>query len=152
MDFNIITPSDIARPPSDRSFTEETQRDKGIQATVSPDDYWTKIRKYVPAELVGGYLILDNLTRQIWDGEALQVALLAAGVLVAIMTWIATGRVFGIRRASQRMMSVVALIIYAVASGMLNTFPWWQPAIGTLLIVIFALLAFSLRLSPLPET
>lgn len=59
MDRNIITASDVLR--SQRSGSRGYAETSGDEVQLTADDYWGRLTKYLPVEVIGGYLILQGL-------------------------------------------------------------------------------------------
>lgn len=165
---NIITEQDIANlnratrpslvpetldwgPPAGANILAE-----GAQlnsTTQTADDYLTKVLKYVPPEVVGLYLFVDNLIRtNVPDKSAStwQLFLLIAMLFIAgTYVW----RVLKIVRPAQIVISVVGLAVYAFAlGGWFATMTWYNSWYSSIALGVFALLVKFVQLPPLPAS
>jgi hypothetical protein len=120
-------------------------------AIATEDGYLTKLLKYVPVEVLGGYLFMasvidSNVTghqRAIWLGGLLAAILL---LTIAYDYW-----VLNIVRWQQTAMSVVGLAVYVFSiGGWFATTNWYHQWYASIAIALFALLAGVLKLPPLP--
>jgi hypothetical protein len=147
VNFNILTTDDV------RSI-EATRSIQG--GTPTTDDFWARLRKYVPAETIGGYLVLIGLVRQVFDDadqlDEQRIGIIVTAAIMAGLTWVATRTMLKVKRTSQRLISLLAFTVWIVGDGsLLGTFDWWQPAIGLIAVVLFGVLVAVFKLRSLPQ-
>jgi len=145
---NIITPEDVARVGLERA-----------DATVPPgtptvDDYWTRLLKYVPVEMIGSYLaiagVLTTAYKEGTTGRQVSLAVLTVAGLIA--TWFFAQRVLGVVRTLQLAMTVAAFLVWVFATGgVFATWGWWSPGFGTIAVVAFAVAVRIVKVPALPE-
>lgn len=118
------------------------------------DPYLTRLLKYVPPEIVSGYvavvgIITGNVTEQAdlrwWLGITLLVMLLLTAVYCR--------RVLNIVRVTQISVTLFGLAVYAFAlGGWFATMDWYKTWYGSLALIFFGFLVAVVRLKPLPAT
>jgi hypothetical protein len=122
-------------------------------ATPTEDDYLTRLLKYVPVEVLGGYLFMatiidSNVTghvRAYWLG-----GLLAAVLLLAVPY---DYFVLSVVRPEQIAMSVLGLAVYVFSiGGWFATTTWYHQWYASIAVALFALLVGILKVRPLPKT
>ncbi len=122
---------DIANP--------DKKTDVGKRPQVTADDLYSKLLKFIPAPLLGIYLMATNVIVGMTNlGQQLIEALLL-GVLVFFV--IATIVFLKVRkvRTGQVWMSATAFIVFAAGSpGWFTYLNWWQPAFATLALIAVA--------------
>lgn len=120
--------------------------------TLTEDDYLTRLLKYVPIEVLGGYLFMatiidSNVTghlRAYWLG-----GLLAAVLLLTIPY---DYLVLGVVRPEQIAMSVVGLAVYVFSiGGWFATTTWYHQWYASIAVALFALLVGVIKVRPLPQ-
>ncbi len=148
MNRNIITKADAARKPAP-SFGEPSE---GLGAPASPDTYSDRLLKYVPVEIIGAYLLIEGLLRELLKGDALPWGLLALMLLGAVLTWFFSNRVLGVLRTAQLAMTVFAFFVWVFATGgWFSTMQFWAPGWGTIAVIIFGVMVQIVKLDPLPN-
>ena len=149
MEMNIVTDADVkaaAGPPPGA-----TGAPAPTAAPATADDYWKKLRKYVPAETIGAYLLIDSLFLQIYDDDLtpLRWTLIVAAFIFAVLTWIATRTLLGITRPDQRAIAVLAFGVWVFAGGTLfKTYDWYESGFGVIAVVAFGAVTAVFRLKP----
>ena len=180
MDFNIRTVEDIeaiapapaappaAAPPPDGPPPggalppAAPAPPAGPAAPATPprlptvDDFWAKLRKYLPAEVIGGYLLIYGLLRQILDDpgdlRALRVSILVLVALSAVLAYVGAATLHNVQRWQQQAISAAALVLWSIGDGsLLGTYDFWQPAMGSIALIAFGTIAAVVQLPPLPD-
>ncbi len=116
-----------------QSRLPEAEREK-----VKPDDYLTKILKYIPAEVVALYVTLYNIAYAA-----------RADIPFTLIVWIIFGigiigtvlyllRVAKVNDWSQITVSTIAFVVWVFAlGGPFSHCAWYQPAYGALILPIY---------------
>jgi len=144
---NIVTEADVAA----RAGREAAA--PGGAAQLNADDYFTRLAKYVPVEMVSAYLVVQGLVETAYKtGTPTRAyALGALLVVTAIATWFFCARVLKVRRPLQLAMAVLALAIWVLATGgWFATTSWWQAWFGTAAVVLYGVLVRIINLPALP--
>lgn len=117
--------------------------DPALAAGAPADGYLDKLVKYVPAEIVAGYLAADGILRSSLDTDA-EVERWLWGCLVVglILTPLYLWRVTKVAAAVQLVISTIMFGVWVFAIGGPFEFTsWYQPFIGGLLAILATLLA-----------
>jgi branched-subunit amino acid transport protein len=143
---NIITVADV--PDTVRSGTAGV----APSSASTVDDYFSRLLKYVPLEIIGAYLAVQGLIRTAYAGRASLhwwlLALLVAGV---IASWFFAASVIHIVRRQQLAMTSLSFAVWAFATGgWFATNGWYSAWMSTAAVVVFGVLVRILRLPPLP--
>mgnify|MGYP005842852785 CR=1 FL=1 len=150
MDRNIMTTQDvIARQrPESEAADEATARVVPTQA----DSYFDRLAKYVPVEIIGAYLLIEGLVKELTEGAAEGWALLVLLLLGLAATWLFAQRVLHVVRTTQRVMSVLAFAVWVFATGgWFATLSFWAPGWGTVAVIAFGVAVRIVQLEPLPQ-
>lgn len=153
MERNIITKTDLLARAAEESTSRglDVAPAGGSQRTA--DDYWAKLAKYVPIEIISAYLLIDGLIRSGASSDSarewLMFGFLSAGV---VATWFFARRVLGIVRRTQTVLSCVGFIIWVLATGgWFALQSWYAPWIGTVAVIVFGVLVQIVKIPPLPD-
>ncbi len=148
MNRNIVTKEDTKRMPAP-SFGEPAG---GLVAPASADSYSDRLLKYVPVEIIGAYLLIEGLLRELLKGDALPWGLLALMLLGAVGAWLFSTQVLGVLRPVQLAMTVFAFVVWVFATGgWFSTMQFWAPGWGTIAVIVFGVMVQIVKLSPLPN-
>lgn len=154
MNRNIVTVADIqsgsvqARRPGDLAAVAPTDS----QAARQVDTYFDRLSKYVPMEIIGSYLLVEGLLRELLQPEVMLRGLVVLFLLGVVATWLFTKRVLNVVRTNQVLMSVFAFAVWVFATGgWFAHLSFWAPGWGTIAVVVFAVAVRVLDIGPLPE-
>lgn len=146
MNRNIVTDKDIPDAHLE-SYSQPSM------TTPRPDDYWARLAKYVPIEIIGAYLIIAGILDTAYRDQLTQhqFALAVLGLLGLLASWLFTQRVLNVVRRTQLTMTVAAFAVWTFATGgYFATTAWWQPWMGTIAVVSFGVAARIVGIGPLP--
>jgi hypothetical protein len=116
------------------------------------DDYFTRLVKYVPLEIIGFYLLVAGLIDSNVEDDsthALALGLLLVGsvILAALFSWFK----LNVRRVVQIVMIGIALLVYVFAAGgWFATTTWYDAWLGTVAVAVFGVLVKIVGLPALP--
>ncbi len=160
MDLNIRTKADVARA---RAGNEYVERGGALHPpaaeppapappagkVTTADDLYARLLKYIPAPLIGIYLMLQNLV----VGADSPSRILAWGLLVVFLALTVVYLVSRqVRRPLQIGLSLLAFTAWAAASpGPFQLMDAWDSVYGTLALGLVAALLVAVKLPPLPE-
>lgn len=155
MNLNYITQSDAAEaveavradeaPPADVADPSKVT-DAGKAPQVTADDLYSKLLKFIPAPLVGIYLMAANLFIGLPDEGKEPSSALLLGTLVFFL--IATIAYLVVRkvRLGQIAISSLAFVVFAAGSpGWFQYLDWWQPEFATVALIVVAVLIIVFR-------
>jgi hypothetical protein len=151
VDRNIVTESDVIR----RAIRQPAPRglDNTTTQQLTADDYWSRLTKYVPIEIISAHLIIKELVESDTSiGPGARSILLAVfGVLGIVATWAFAERVLKVVRPVQITMSCIAFVAWtAVSGGWFSLQAWYRPWFGIVLVVAFGVLVRIMKVPPLP--
>jgi hypothetical protein len=159
VDLNVFTSRDAERVAAKVKATTEAPRDiaeRGVTAKAAPqvttDDLYARILKYIPAPLIGLYLMITNLWLGVLKGGAEEVAAWITLVAFAalVVAFLLNRKV---RRKSQIAVSVLAFVAWAAASpGPFELIGGWNEAFGTIALAAAVALLVVFRPGPLPDS
>lgn len=153
----------MARTPSSQSSSATTGEDEGggffeVQATTGtggppaqprstpsapePDDYFSKVVKYIPAEIVAGFVTLNGIL--LGDATIPQTVywLVFVGLLALtpIYTWRVTRAANFPVAYSQIIVATVSFAIWVFAlGGPFSFFSWYKAVYGSILLIMYTL-------------
>jgi len=153
MNRNIITTEDLAPavggPDSLGGLPSTTPAVPAVPAKA--DDYFDRLMKYIPVEIITAYLLIDGIIRSLLQPGALTWGLILVFLAGAVGTWFFAQQVLGITRRVQLTMSVIAFVVWVFAiGGWFSTLQFWVPGWGTIAVIIFGVLVKVVKLDPLP--
>ena len=113
-------------------------RTKFPEELIEPDDYWTKLIKYIPSEIVALYITLYGIASAAKEDIAFEIItwlIFAIGILGTILyLW----RVAKVTDWAQIAISTAAFIVWVFAlGGPFLSVSWYQPIYGALLLPIY---------------
>ncbi len=150
MNRNIVTADDV------RTLAESVQpvpvpTDRPA-APVSVDTYMDRLIKYVPVEVIGCYLLLEGILRELFTDDSLKYALAVLFAVGLALTWLVAKYVLDVERHAQIVVSMAAFAVWVFATG-----GWFkevfslQAGWGSIAVVGFGLLVGIVRMPPLPQ-
>ncbi len=121
--------------------------------TPTADDYWNRLLKYIPIEVIGVYLAATDAVASVTGHAKRETVLWIIFGFVLAVTPIYLRNVAGIVRSGQLMISAVAFVVWAFALG--GPFPesWsgYESWMGALAVILSAFVLGALKLPPLPQ-
>jgi hypothetical protein len=139
---------ELAAPYEEAAKTMGISKDKlDIRAAVStsvpqPDNYQSKLLKFIPAEVVAVYLTLESIIRtadaQIPLDEWLWILFLVLLIGTPLYLW----RVTGVTKMVQLTISTIAFAVWVFAlGGVFALQDWYRPVYGAMLLPIYTFFA-----------
>jgi branched-subunit amino acid transport protein len=116
------------------------------------DDYLTKLLKYVPIEVLGAYLFVEDLvTSNVSDPQEKQNWLFAILLGSLVVSAVYARRVINVVRVSQIAMGALGLAVYVFSTGgWFGTTSWYEDWYSGIALVLFAFLVAVIKLPDLP--
>jgi hypothetical protein len=116
-----------------------TTTDAGKVPQVTADDLYSKILKFIPAPLLGIYLMATNVIIEMApDNQKPNQWLLLGALVLFVVATIAFLKVRKVR-TSQVWMSATAFVVFAMGSpGWFQYQGWWRPGVATLALILAA--------------
>lgn len=145
----IITEKDIqktvdvfAKPFEDTARAMGLQKEVlDIRAAVStpvpkPDDYQSRLLKYIPAEVVAVYLTLEGIVKSAADQQIWLLWVIFGLLLIGTPLYL--WRVAKVPRKVQLSISTIAFAVWIFAlGGPFASQTWYEPVYGAILLPIY---------------
>ena len=109
------------------------------QPPSKPDDYTSRLLKYIPAEVITLYLTLTSILRSSMDtGQVLEWLVFAIGTIATpLYLW----RLQKVHKVVQLTLSTGAFIVWAFAlGGPFANVSWYAPVYGGILLSVYTFL------------
>ena len=139
MGRRVITSGDVmAAPP----VSDKATKAPPDTATTKPDDYATRLLKYIPAEIVAAFLVISAMLNEAED-LAEVVPWIVFGVLL-VMTplylWRVTREKEKPLAMSHLVVGTIAFAIWVFAlGGPFADLSWYQTIYGSVLLIVYTL-------------
>jgi len=99
------------------------------------DNYYSRLVKLIPSEIIAFYLALDGIASAMKDKEVMLWIALGNAVIGA---WIYLGWMANVKQLTQRFLTVFALVLWVyVFGGPFVQFSWYDPAYGKMILVVY---------------
>lgn len=130
MGREVITSGDIRR-----------MKDSGPDATVlSKDRYVDRLFKYIPAELVAGYIFVTGTVKQLTDQSVSLMFHWVLFLLFCVLTPLYLWRIQKVKKLQQQIISLISFIVWAFAlGGPFEMYDWYNPLYGSILLPVFTI-------------
>jgi hypothetical protein len=117
----------------------------GFQAKQSgvPDDYVTRLVKYIPAEIVAAFLVIDGILKAVTGVQAnlYWLIFIVLLILTPLYTWRVTTEAGLPVAYVQVVVSTLSFIVWVFAiGGPFSLLSWYQPVYGSILLILFTLI------------
>lgn len=131
MSREVITANDIRR-----------MKDSGTLAAMpSKDGYFDRLFKYIPAELVAGYIFVNGTVKQITDQSSAEVLHWILFTAFWILTPLYLWRVQKVKKIQQHIISLLSFIVWVFAlGGPFALYGWYDPVYGALLLPFYTII------------
>jgi hypothetical protein len=143
MGRRIITPDDAEVLRSNMmSKMGVGLTDKEQLKVIEVDSYFTKILKYIPAEIISGYVAIDAIFKSIANVSTVfqWIIVGAMTVLTALYIWRLTNEPQKPVAVSQIIISTIAFVVWVFAlGGPFAKMDWFQYYYGAILLVMYTL-------------
>lgn len=105
------------------------------------DDYFDRLFKYIPAELVAGYIFVQGIVKQLTDPAELIIIHWVVFGIFCILTPLYLRRVQKVLKIQQHIISLLSFVIWVFAlGGPFSLFSWYNQVYGEILLPVFTLL------------
>ncbi|RLE76493.1 MAG: hypothetical protein DRJ44_03980 [Thermoprotei archaeon] len=105
---------------------------------VKPDDYLTRLVKYIPSEVIALYITLDGIISSAKTEIPFQTISWLIFLICLIGTIVYKWRIYEVKDTAQILVSAGAFIVWVFAlGGPFATLPWYHPIYGELILPIY---------------
>lgn len=110
-------------------------------STTKADGYLERLLKYIPAEIVAVFILVQGLVEQMdHDSDPFKPILWGVFLVFAILTPLYLWRIQKVTKITQLVISLVAFVVWVFAlGGPFTTLEWYVPIYGEILLPIFTL-------------
>ena len=113
----------------------------GTTYIPTKDGYFDRLFKYIPAELVAGYIFVLGVAKQLTDAGEVKVFQWLLFVVFCVLTPLYLWRVQKVLKLQQHVISLLSFIVWAFAlGGPFALCSWYNPVYGSILLPVFTLL------------
>lgn len=137
MSRQVISSADIRRM---------SQTGAGIKNAEQPpipatrDTYSDRLFKYIPAEIVAGYIFATGMLENLTNAGEISVFQWGLFLIFLILTPLYLWRVQKVQKTSQHIISAVSFIVWVFAlGGPFSLYSWYNPVYGAVLLPVFTL-------------
>ncbi len=108
---------------------------------VGKDKYVDRLFKYIPAELVAGYIFVLGVVKRLTDAGEIRIIHWLLFFLFCVLTPLYLWRVQKVLKLQQHIISLLSFIIWVFAlGGPFTLFSWYNPLYGEILLPVFTLI------------
>ncbi len=110
----------------------------------SADNYFSQVLKYIPTEIIMAYVSVEGILRSAYKGKAgsLEDLSLVIAIALTVLTPLWLWRVMGVKSFAQLFLSSLSFILWLFAmGGPFKYLDWYEPALGSIALLFFTLLA-----------
>lgn len=114
----------------------------GAKAPEAPDDYKTKLIKYIPAEIVAAFVTVDGIVRSAsqLSAQVYWLVFLALLALTPLYMWRVTTEAGKPAARAQIIVSTISFAVWVFAlGGPFAGLAWYLPVYGALLLPIYTI-------------
>jgi hypothetical protein len=105
------------------------------------DGYFDRLFKYIPAELVAGYIFVLGVVKQLTEAGEIRIFQWLLFIVFCILTPLYLWRVQKVQKLQQHIISLLSFIVWAFAlGGPFALCNWYNPVYGSILLPVFTLL------------
>jgi hypothetical protein len=134
MTREVITARDIQK------FNQPGSESKFPAGTVTRDGYFDRLFKYIPAELVAGYIFVLGVAKQLTNAGEIRVFQWSLFIVFCILTPLYLWRVQKVQKFQQHIISLLSFVVWVFAlGGPFALSGWYNPVYGAILLPVFTL-------------
>ena len=134
MNREIVTSKDLQR------ISQSGSESKLPAGTATRDGYFDRLFKYIPAELVAGYIFVLGVVKQLTDAGEIRIFQWLLFIIFCILTPLYLWRVQKVMKVQQHIISLLSFIVWVFALGGPFTLSgWYNPVYGAILLPVFTL-------------
>jgi hypothetical protein len=110
-------------------------------ATLTQDGYFDRLFKYIPAELVAGYIFVLGVVKQLTDAGEIRIFQWSLFGVFCILTPLYLWRVQKVLKLQQHIISLLSFVVWVFAlGGPFAMCRWYNPVYGAILLPVFTLI------------
>ena len=135
MKREVITAKDIER------INKPDLESRFPAGTVTQDGYFDRLFKYIPAELVAGYIFVLGVVKQLTNAGEIRVFQWSLFIIFCVLTPLYLWRVQKVQKVQQHIISLLSFVVWVFAlGGPFALSGWYNPVYGAILLPVFTLI------------
>lgn len=138
MGREVITQKDLEKhEKSDNVLNPGSE----ITYPQSKDKYTDRLFKYIPAEVVAGYIFVLGLTRQLNSTREITIVQWSVFLAFCLITPLYLWRIQKVFKLQQHFISLLSFVVWVFAlGGPFTLYNWYNPLYGEILLPVFTLI------------
>lgn len=139
MSREVVTQRDIIKYNEAAGMSKDT-----LSATIpaGKDKYADRLFKYIPAELVAGYVFTAGVLNQLSDTGEIRIFHWGVFLVFCILTPLYLWRIQKVTKIQQHLISLLSFMVWVFALGGPFMFcGWYKPVLGEILLPVFTIAA-----------
>ena len=109
--------------------------------TITTDGYFDRLFKYIPSELVAGYIFVIGVVKQLTNTSEIRIFQWSLYVVFCLLTPLYLWRVQKVVKLQQHIISIVSFVVWVFAlGGPFALCSWYNPVYGAILLPVFTLI------------
>ncbi len=135
MKREIVTAKDLQR------MSQSGSEARVPAGTITRDGYFDRLFKYIPAELVAGYIFVLGVVKQLTDAGEVRMFQWLLFIIFCILTPLYLWRVQKVLKVQQHIISLLSFIVWVFAlGGPFALSGWYNPVYGAILLPVFTMI------------
>jgi hypothetical protein len=135
MTREIITTGDL------QNLNQPGSGSKLPAGTVTRDGYFDRLFKYIPAELVAGYIFVLGVVKQLTNAGEIIIFQWSLFIVFCILTPLYLRRVQKVLKLQQHIISLLSFVVWVFAlGGPFALCSWYNQVYGAILLPVFTLI------------
>ena len=117
------------------------QKSESDSSRAAKDGYTDRLFKYIPAEVVAGYIFVLGLLKQLTDPKTLVFLDWLLFLIFCVLTPLYLWKVQKVTKTQQPIISLLSFIAWVFAiGGPFSLYSWYNPLYGEILLPVFTLI------------
>jgi len=134
MNREIVTAKDLQR------MNQPGSEARVPAGTATRDGYFDRLFKYIPSELVAGYIFVLGVVNQLIDAGEIRIFQWLLFIVFCILTPLYLWRVQKVLKVQQHIISLLSFVVWVFAlGGPFALSEWYNPVYGAILLPVFTL-------------
>jgi hypothetical protein len=134
MNREIVTAKDLQR------INQPGSEARVPAGTATRDGYFDRLFKYIPAELVAGYIFVLGVVNQLTDAGEIRMFQWLLFIVFCTLTPLYLWRLQKVMKVQQHIISLLSFVVWVFAlGGPFALSEWYNPVYGAILLPVFTL-------------
>ena len=134
MNREIVTAKDLQR------MNQPGSEARVPAGTATRDEYFDRLFKFIPSELVAGYIFVLGVVNQLTDAGEIRIFQWLLFIVFCILTPLYLWRVQKVLKVQQHIISLLSFVVWVFAlGGPFALSEWYNPVYGAILLPVFTL-------------